>query len=253
MTTKVFARLGCFVPAPIGAAVPTSAQPVRSSSFVDRTAPSLGRLATGTVESVRDLPSRNTALWLAGGLVAAAATHPADTAVSRHLSTSDVLDDLLRPGAVLGSADAQLGTGAGVYAVGRLWRSPCASAIGADLLRAQLVAEAMTFAVKYTVRRRRPDNGTGSPFPSGHASVAFASATVLQQFGWKAGTPAYAVASYLPASPIQAHRHYLSDVVFGAAVGVVSGQAARVQKKRSIEIVPSVTPTSAEIRFVRSR
>ena len=65
--------------------------------------------------------------------------------------------------------------------------------------------------------------------PSSHSPrdirrVTFASATVLQRhFGWKAGVPAYAVASYVAASRIHDKRHFLSDVAFGAAVGIVSG------------------------------
>jgi len=77
--------------------------------------------------------------------------------------------------------------------------------------------------VKMSVRRGRPD-GTQFSFPSGHTSVSFASATVLQRhFGWKAGVPAYAMASYVAASRIHDKRHFLSDVAFGAAVGIVSG------------------------------
>jgi membrane-associated phospholipid phosphatase len=79
-----------------------------------------------------------------------------------------------------------------------------------------------------SVRRERPD-GTEFSFPSAHTSVTFASATVLQRhFGWKAGVPAYAMASYVAASRIHDKRHFLSDVAFGAAVGVVSGWTVTV-------------------------
>ena len=57
------------------------------------------------------------------------------------------------------------------------------------------MAEVLTLAVKAAVRRTRPE-GAGFSFPSGHATITFASATVLQQhFGWKVGVPAYAVAA----------------------------------------------------------
>jgi len=115
-----------------------------------------------------------------------------------------------------------------VYSLGRVSGSSCAATLGAELLRAQLIAEALTMAMQYSIRRERPDHGSGYSFPSGHTSVTFASATVLQQFGWKAAVPAYAVASYVAASRIRANRHYLSDVVFGAAVGIVSGRTAEI-------------------------
>jgi membrane-associated phospholipid phosphatase len=82
--------------------------------------------------------------------------------------------------------------------------------------------------LKYSIRRVRPDD-TPFSFPSGHTAVSFASATVLQRhFGWKIGVPAYALASYVGASRIQAKRHYFSDVAFGAALGIVAGRSVTV-------------------------
>jgi membrane-associated phospholipid phosphatase len=58
--------------------------------------------------------------------------------------------------------------------------------------------------------------------------VSFASATVLQrELGWKVGIPAYAVASFIGASRIEDKRHFLSDVAFGAAIGIARGARSR--------------------------
>ena len=66
----------------------------------------------------------------------------------------------------------------------------------------------------------------GYAFPSGHASTTFASASVLEaHFGWKFGVPAYAFATYVAASRLHENRHYLSDVVFGGAIGWPPGEA----------------------------
>ena len=71
-------------------------------------------------------------------------------------------------------------------------------------------------------------------FPSGHSSVTFATATVLQRnFGWKAGVPAYALASYVAASRVQMKRHFFSDVAFGAAIGIVAGRTVTVGRGRA--------------------
>lgn len=195
---------------------PCSARPV----------PGVGRVISGTVASFGRLPSRQSAFWFAAGSFGALVAHQFDDSASRHLAGSERAHDLLAPGGIVGSAAVQIGAGIATYAVGRASGNTCAGAVGADLIRAHLVAETLTVAFKAAVRRHRPDGGEYS-FPSGHASVSFATATVLQQqFGWKVGVPAYVMASYVAVSRIQAQRHYLSDVIFGAAVGMVSGYAA---------------------------
>src|ERR1044071_8600947 len=139
-----------------------------------------------------------------------------------------------RAGATLGSAPLELGAAFTTYAIGRAMKKPCAAALGADLVQAQLMAQMLTVGLKQAARRTRP-TGSGLSFPSGHTSMAFASATVLQRhFGWKAGIPAYAVASYVAASRVQTQRHYLSDVAFGAALGIVAGRTIGVGHGRQL-------------------
>ena len=92
-------------------------------------------------------------------------------------------------------------------------------------MRVQFLTQGITQLVKYTARRMRPDGSSRSSFPSGHASGTFASATVLQRhYGWKVGIPAFGVASYVAASRLAENKHYLSDVVFGAAIGLTAGR-----------------------------
>jgi membrane-associated phospholipid phosphatase len=59
-------------------------------------------------------------------------------------------------------------------------------------------------------------------------------------FGWKAGVPSYLLAGYIGASRVAGNHHYGSDVVFGAAVGLVSARA--VTRPRSGHHTISVTP-----------
>src|SRR4030095_7106445 len=100
--------------------------------------------------------------------------------------------------------------------------------LGADLLRAQIVNTALTQSIKMAVQRTRPDQGRFS-FPSGHTSATFATATVLQRhFGWRVAIPAYGLATYVAGSRLQKNRDYASDVIFGAAVGVVAGRTVKV-------------------------
>jgi membrane-associated phospholipid phosphatase len=144
----------------------------------------------------------------------------------------------------------QLGAAFPTYLVGRATNSPRAAVVGADLFRAQLLAQGTTYALKYSIRRVRPDD-TSFSFPSGHTAVSFASATVLQRhFGWKIGVPAYAPASYVGASWIQAKRHYFSDVAFGAALGIVAGRSVTVGRGDGcFAVAPMAAPGGGGVGF----
>ena len=77
--------------------------------------------------------------------------------------------------------------------------------------------------VKYAVNRRRPSGG-GHSFPSGHTTVAFAMVPVLgHHLGWPAAVPAALVATATGLGLMEDRHHFLSDVVFGAAVGLACG------------------------------
>jgi membrane-associated phospholipid phosphatase len=84
-----------------------------------------------------------------------------------------------------------------------------------------------TWALKESVRRPRPFAGGGQmhSFPSGHTSGAFCAATCIERnSGIWAGIPAYALAALTGYSRIDAARHYPSDVLAGAAIGMLSAR-----------------------------
>lgn len=176
-----------------------------------------------TFGEVRQLPSTETAGLLGLGAAVAFFGHAFDQGVTHRLSTP-ALAPAFAPGQTLGGARFQMAGAAMTYAVGRFTRRPRIARVGSDLVRAQILAQGMTAAIKMTARRTRPD-GAQFSFPSGHASVTFASATVLHRdLGWKVGVPAFGVATYVAASRIHEKRHFFSDVAFGAAVGIVAGR-----------------------------
>jgi membrane-associated phospholipid phosphatase len=166
---------------------------------------------------------------LGGGL--ALATHPADHDLNGRISGSRAVGRFFAPGKWVGSVWVQGGTAAGLYIVGRYVLPPAegtprtnkVSHLGYDLLRAQIVSQAVVQGIKRSARRDRP-TGECCSFPSGHAATAFAVASVLERhFGYRAAWPTLAVATYVAVSRLHDNRHFLSDVVFGSAVGMSTG------------------------------
>jgi hypothetical protein len=200
---------------------PAEATPTFASLFRD-----LGR-------DFRRLPSRETGVILGAGAALGFAVRPEDRDLTRRAAASHPLDEAFDPGAVVGGGIAQFGFAFGTYALGRAQHSPRVSRLGADLVRAQLVNTVLTQGLKVVVRRERPDGGSYS-FPSGHTSGSFATATVLQRhLGWKVGVPAYAVAAYVAGNRLPENKHYMSDVLFGAAVGIASGRTVTIGHGRT--------------------
>jgi len=80
----------------------------------------------------------------------------------------------------------------------------------------------VTYSLKYTVDETRPNGGSES-FPSAHSSISFCAAEFMRKrYGWAYGIPAYAAASFVAYSRVEAREHYPHDVVAGAAIGIVS-------------------------------
>ena len=83
---------------------------------------------------------------------------------------------------------------------------------------------AVSYALKYTVKKERPDGSDAHSFPSNHTGFSFAGATFLQKrYGWKWGLPAFLVSGYVAWGRVYAKRHDVWDVLAGAAIGVGSG------------------------------
>ncbi|HET9270494.1 MAG TPA: phosphatase PAP2 family protein [Vicinamibacterales bacterium] len=173
----------------------------------------------------------STWVLLGAGTAAAFAVHPADDYVATHIVGNDTADAVFSLGQWVGSTYVQVGSAAGLWAIGRYVVAPAAgeprtnkySEIGFDLIRAQILSQALVQGMKNSFRRDRP-TGECCAFPSGHAATAFAMASVLERhFGYRASAPALAAATYVATSRLVDNRHFLSDVTFGAFLGVASG------------------------------
>ena len=83
---------------------------------------------------------------------------------------------------------------------------------------------------KYSVRRLRPDASNRKSFVSGHTATAFMGAEFLRREYWDTapvvGILGYTFASVVGVSRVLNNRHWVSDVIAGAGVGILSVQVA---------------------------
>ena len=114
-----------------------------------------------------------------------------------------------------------------------------------------LLSQGTTELLKHVVNSPRPD-GTGYGFPSGHASVVFASAGyVRQRYGWQESLPFYAAATVTAWSRVHTHHHFTKDVVGGAVIGEASSiLVARWMGPRQSAAV-SYGPEGAWVRYAQ--
>lgn len=190
-----------------------------------------GALVHSTASDFADFPRRkSTWVILGGGLVAAAIAHPFDDNVQEAWGDSTAAKNFFKLGKYLGSVYVQTGVAVGMYAIGRYALPPDAgthtnkwSHLGFDLVRSTILSQAFVLGIKYAVQRDRP-TGECCAFPSGHAATTFATAAVIERhFGYRGAWPTILAASYVGMSRLADNRHFLSDVVFGAALGTATG------------------------------
>ncbi len=157
-------------------------------------------------------------------------------------SSLDVASEFGGPGAIAFSA--------GLWGIGKLTHHRALDRIGLRSMEAIAVSGVVTSALKGITGRARPDHRPGESrnfalargirdshgydsFPSGHATTAFALASVLDA-EWARFSPTrprwirpalYAAASLTAASRVFDNRHWVSDVVLGSTIGVLGGHA----------------------------
>lgn len=127
-------------------------------------------------------------------------------------------------GRVMGGGIAIGGLTVGLFSAGRIAHPDRIRAATYDLSQAVIVNFSYTYALKLAVHRQRPDESSRQSFPSGHASNAFAAATVVSRHYKKLAVPSFALASYIALSRLAASKHHFSDVVAGAGIGFGAGR-----------------------------
>ena len=160
------------------------------------------------------------------------------------LSTSILFDDYLLDKRIvkLGSIESPAMESANILqyspavimyalkAAGLKGRSDWPRMITADIASVAIM-NAIAQGTKYTVKRERPDGRAFNSYPSGHTATAFMCAQMLHKEYGETVSPWISVAGYGIAATtglfrVIANRHWCSDVLAGAAIGIFSTELA---------------------------
>lgn len=83
----------------------------------------------------------------------------------------------------------------------------------------------MVNGVKYSVREMRPDGSRRNSYPSGHTATVFLGAELVRsEYGTGYGIAAYTVACGTAFLRIYNNRHWMTDVLAGAGIGILSAR-----------------------------
>jgi membrane-associated phospholipid phosphatase len=94
----------------------------------------------------------------------------------------------------------------------------------------EIFAEGSSLILQHFVHEQRPDKSDYKSFPSDSAAVSFSAASFLQiRYGWAYGLPAYALASFVGYSRVEAKKHHWGDVIAGAALGWAASEITTVR------------------------
>jgi hypothetical protein len=128
-------------------------------------------------------------------------------------------------GTVIGNPGLHFGGALAWYAISVNNRDAKDYALAKALIEALAINDITTGFLQVSAHERAP-NGQYFGWPSGHTSSSFAVASVLHQYyGWQVGVPLYMLSGYVAASRIEDREHNVSDLVFGAALGLVIGHS----------------------------
>lgn len=101
----------------------------------------------------------------------------------------------------------------------------------ASSLASYAVMAGFVNGIKYTASELRPDLSTHNSWPSGHTATAFVGATILHKEYGLTRSPWYSIAGYSLATAtgvmrVLNNRHWVSDVLSGAGIGILSTELA---------------------------
>lgn len=192
------------------------------------------------------------AAFLGVAVVDLAVMMSADREIQARVSRNrtPALTDFVEPLQYYGDGTVDASLSASLYLLGLLTRSERLREAGRDALLSLALSAMVSWGLKIAVGRSRPYTGDGSlefspyatqtahqSFPSGHSTAAFALSTSLActiHRPW-AGVLLYAAATMVAVQRVYGDKHWASDVIAGAALGIASGVSVYRSGRRADE------------------
>ena len=201
--------------------------------------------------------------------VAAIADRPVRDEMRRHApNNSPFLRNVERFG-----AQYSLVVLGGFYLAGATGNNDKAAAVAQDGLAASIIASGIiTPTIKFITGRARPHENAGiakfhpfsigysldSSFPSGHATQAFALASVISDHydeSWVKYS-SYTVAGLVGVARSYHDAHFASDILAGALIGTLVGKSVVAHNKSlrsgKVVLLPEIAPQLLGVRIVGS-
>jgi hypothetical protein len=225
--------------------------PAAASLTPSRPANPFVNLLPNLGHDITSLASESTVLVMGVGGAGAIASHNNDARVHEWALRQPKGSGLAEFGNATGDAIVQGTAAIAIWVAGKQTGQARLESTGADLIRAQILNAVLTVPIKYAVNRERPNGGHHS-FPSGHTSATFATAAVIQRdYGLAVSAPFYALGGIVGWSRVRTNHHWLSDGVFGAAIGITSGLAVTKGHSSKWSVVPVKTSGGGAIYVTR--
>ena len=173
------------------------------------------------------LNSKNTQVILTSGLALTFFASKYDNTIRTNNENKSLLPSRL----------SQVGDFWGILSPLAVWAIMLKSNMNKDYVSNAFVANIMsTYAIKSLSQRQRPDGSNNYSFPSGHTSNSFLAAELINQIeGMPLSIPFYLLSINTALSRINDKKHFLSDVVFGAAIGISIGKGFKILRKEKTD------------------
>ena len=171
----------------------------------------------------RTLNSKNTQAILTSGLALTFFASKYDNTIRTNNENKSLLPSRL----------SQVGDFWGILSPLAVWAIMLKSNMNKDYVSNAFAANIMsTYVIKSLSQRQRPDRSNNYSFPSGHTSNSFLAAELIYQIeGMPLSIPFYLLSINTALSRINDKKHFLSDVVFGAAIGISIGKGFKILRK----------------------